>query len=485
VSRPVVAALLEIPAVLEWHSKVALKSKATAGLYLQSLSVYWRHWLSRRFASIPKWLEFVKESQRAEDVKTRRSWGTDLETFLHQYISTRTKRHLTSDTRNVIASAVRSFLENQLGDVQSYSITLADRDQLVAEAREREERLPLSVDEVKQLYNACRTTRDRAIISSLIVGFGISEWLQFAHDWSKYREKIKAKTVPVEVSVTRHKTGITYFVLLWDDCVEDLRTLIQERERELQRPLHDKDPLFVNQTGEPISDAVVQSFIRHLADRSGLESKEPGKLSYRIRPHELGRDFFRTLCEIHEVSPTIAEFSLGHKIDPLEYNRFHKTRDGRELIIRQLSRLRPILNLRTGKGEEKVSGERECCRLAATLAIQLHISEEEAHNRMLNDLYKNHKDLFQEIMARLKAAQTAEYAAEGKGHYDHLQMLNHEERVMLAVEVASTNGNGNKHEIRKVPDDDVEAYAQAIADGFEEKGRINGTIIMRKGFSHP
>jgi len=126
--------------------KVALKSKATAGLYLQSLSVYWRHWLSRRFASIPKWLEFVKESQRAEDVKTRRSWGTDLETFLHQYISNRTKRHLTSETRNVIASAVRSFLENQLGDVQSYSITLADRDQLVAEAREREERLPLRLD---------------------------------------------------------------------------------------------------------------------------------------------------------------------------------------------------------------------------------------------------------------------------------------------------------------------------------------------------
>ena len=54
---------------------------------------------------------------------------------------------------------------------------------------------------------------------------------------------------------------------------------------------------------------------------------------------------------------------------------------------------------------------------------------------------------------------------------------------MLAVELASTAGNGNKHEIRKVPDDYVEAYAEAIAEGFEEKGRINGTIIMRKGNS--
>jgi biotin-(acetyl-CoA carboxylase) ligase len=65
----VVGDLLAMPAVSEWYAKKALKSKATAALYLQSLSVYWRQWLQDRFSSIQKWLEFIKESQRNDDVR--------------------------------------------------------------------------------------------------------------------------------------------------------------------------------------------------------------------------------------------------------------------------------------------------------------------------------------------------------------------------------------------------------------------------------
>src|SRR5207249_1747166 len=135
------------------------------------------------------------------------------------------------------------------------------------------------------------------------------------------------------------------------------------------------------------------------------------------------------------------------------------------------SKIRPVLNIITSRGTEPTTGTRECCRLAATLAIQLHISEEEAHKKMANDLYKNHRDVLDQVVGRIQKlpTQEAKYAEEGKGHYPQLAHLTHEEAVMIAVEVASAGqSNGTKYEVRKIATTDEDAYAQAVAEGFEE-----------------
>jgi hypothetical protein len=92
--------------------------------------------------------------------------------------------------------------------------------------------------------------------------------------------------------------------------------------------------------------------VRFLADKLGLEKREKGKIIYKFRPHEIGRDFFRTLCDNQGVPEKIAEYSLGHKIDPNEYNKFHRTPEGQKRIVDALSKLRPYLNVVTGKGTE-------------------------------------------------------------------------------------------------------------------------------------
>ncbi len=74
------------------------------------------------------------------------------------------------------------------------------------------------------------------------------------------------------------------------------------------------------------------------------------KVSYRIRPHEIGKDFFRTQLTLARVDGDVSEYLVGYKVDSNAYNKFHKTKEGQELIAKEAAKLRPLLNIRTGKG---------------------------------------------------------------------------------------------------------------------------------------
>ncbi len=141
-----------------------------------------------------------------------------------------------------------------------------------------------------------------------------------------------------------------------------MKELLDKRERELGRHLTAPDPLFVNQLGRPIQDQDVQKIFRCLSDRSGVEELHgnagKGK-SYRFRPHEIGRDFFKTQAQLSGIREIVSEYMLGHKVDKLEYGRFHQTDEGRQLIQREASKLRSVLNIRTGKGQSVSNAEVE------------------------------------------------------------------------------------------------------------------------------
>ncbi len=478
--------LLDYPLVKEWHSEVSRQRTSTADLYLQSLWTYWSKSIkSRGFKDIGQYVQEVREQQKSDDTKVRRRWATDLLSFMDGYTSPRTGRSLTTQTRNVFVAALKSFLILHLGDITEPSKwILSSADQKRREEQLREEAQPISPEELKRLYNEIRGKRDKAIFLSFLSGFGMAEFQQFAREWHKYYQSVKAKTVPIKVLVKREKTGVAYSCFLWDDAVEALNSLLEEREKNEERDLGPKDPLFINQYQKPVSDEVIDYMIRDIANSSGVEPFDRTKVSYRIRPHELGRDTFKTRAALVKINEDVRNYLIGHKIDPLDYNKFHKDPEGQRMILEEVNKLRPFLNIVTGRGAEPTATARECCRFAELLALQLHITPEEAHNRLLNDLYKNHRDMMEKVDARIKAlpmTKQAKLAETLQGHYQHLQFCSHDEVVTLAVDVASQNTNGHKYEIRKVAAEDENAYAEAIADGFEEKGRINGTIIMRRG----
>ncbi len=345
---------LAAPSVKQWYAKRALESEKTADGYFSRLQTYWTFYLKPHgFIGIDEWVGQVRKEQASTDVTVRRTWAVNLESFVNSYVPKRTGRPLVKGAKNMTAMAVTSFLRHSLGDSldQSYSITLGSKAERVAEIRRKEDVAPLTIEEVKKLYTEAKNRRDRAISSTFVSGgVGMAEWLQFVQDWHKYASDIRENKVPVRIIATRPKTEQGYVHFLWDDATEDLRELLGEREREVGRPLSASDALFVNQSNKPIKGLDVAKTIRRLADRSGVEPYDKNAVSYRVRPHELGKDMFRTQLALARVANDVAEYLTGHVVDANAYNKYHRTPEGKKLIESEASKLRPLVNIRTGKG---------------------------------------------------------------------------------------------------------------------------------------
>ncbi len=336
--------------VQQWYDKLSLESEGTAKIYLSSLNTYWRHLKGQGFSTIDDWVAQVRQEQDSNDINVRRTWASSLEAFVNSYVGPRTGRLMVKQSKARTVSAIMNFLKRCLGDrLESYEFTYGTKAERLQELRAKEEVSPVTLDEIKALYAEAKNKRDRAILSSLMSGFGVSEWTQFATEWYKYANDIRQGKVPVRVVVTRVKTGISYSAFLWDDAVDDLKQLMDERERDLGRPLTKDDALFANQYGRQLDQHDVQKTIRRLAHFSGVEPRSKDKVSYRIRPHELGRDYFKTQASMAGIQNDVSEYLLGHKIDSLGYNKMHKTDEGKQLIQREASKLRHTLNIRTGK----------------------------------------------------------------------------------------------------------------------------------------
>jgi len=192
-------------------------------------------------------------------------------------------------------------------------------------------------------------------LTQLNGAMGVSELLYFNRKAYKYFDKIRARQIPLKVSLIRRKMinrgGEPYWGLLWDDAVDALSNYLREREKNLGRPLAEKEPLFINQNKKALTDEDIQWQMRRLRDRTGLERNVPGKKLYRFHSHEL-RDTFKTWCENKKIRNSISEFLLGHEVDANSYNKFSRTLEGEQNIREEMGLVRSELNVLTGRGEK-------------------------------------------------------------------------------------------------------------------------------------
>ena len=129
--------------------------------------------------------------------------------------------------------------------------------------------------------------------------------------------------------------------------------LLEEREKEIGRPLTEQDPLFVNYRNQPITTHRIQEQLRNHRGNAPVLHPED------IKTHEIGRDCFITLFALHHIGPTNAkgkslpaEFCTGHTIDDLKYNKAAWTTNGERELREIFESLRPELNLITHRGSE-------------------------------------------------------------------------------------------------------------------------------------
>jgi len=490
-------AFLTDPLVKRWHSKLLKKAKATARLYGEFLNTYWNRVLQPRgLRSFQSWLDEVKAEQKSDETEIRRRWGSDLEEFVTTYISSTTNKGYTFKSRKVFVTGVKSFLYFHLGKrgFEPYEFDLQTTEERLAAEKEKDETKPISVEEYKRLVIGAETLRDKTILLTQAVGLGTAEWLQFANEWGKYAQQIRAKTIPLVVSVVRQKTGRPYRVWLWDDAVDHLNLLLAQREQEVGRLLTEKDPLFVSHKSIPggtqpvaITSHRVQRMVRNLAEDLGLEPRQRGKIIYRIRPAELGRDFFKTLCENNEVSDNISEYCLGHKIDLLEYNKFQRTQEGQERILKQLSKLRPRLNVVSERGREVEPANSyldEAAYFIALFRLKDASKVSEVKTMIVEEVFNKHSEAYENRRKEWLATKQAQAMdpIEVVSRMSRDELLPSVVNVMTKLEEKTTPSK--EYEWKAVDINNPEELQKFYDDGWEYAGGFNSHGVSLKRLKH-
>jgi len=180
------------PRVSEFLEDLAKQAKGTARLYGGFLSTYYQNFLHPVLGlSIDQWVEKIKEESKSDDVKVRTKWARDLETYLINYVSKDSGRPYTFKSRKVGVAAIRKFLTENVGAklLEPYRFRLQSSEERLAYEQDKENFVPISVDEYRKLVLGTNNVRDRAILLSL-PGMGVGEWIQFAHGWYKYADAI-------------------------------------------------------------------------------------------------------------------------------------------------------------------------------------------------------------------------------------------------------------------------------------------------------
>jgi integrase len=335
------------PEVDKWFKRAKAKNADSAKVMASYIYTYWHEHLSKRLADIQAWVAEVKTQNKSDDLETKRNWGSELETWL-------LSKKLKKNSRRLTVAAVRNFFYDKV-DLTDRKFTLASSDEAEKELDEKEELTPLTRDEVRTLIERCNPLYKAVFLTQLSGAMGVSELLYFNRKAYKYFDKIRARQVPLKVSLIRRKMinrgGEPYWGLLWDDAVDALSNYLREREKNLGRPLAEKEPLFINQNKKALTEDDIQWQMRRLRDRTGLERNVPGKKLYRFHSHEL-RDTFKTWCENKKIRNSISEFLLGHEVDANSYNKFSRTAEGEQNIRDEMELVRPELNILTGRGEK-------------------------------------------------------------------------------------------------------------------------------------
>lgn len=160
----------------------------------------------------------------------------------------------------------------------------------------------------------------RAVFLCMFQGvLGLEEFDQWNRNgWEKLREDLRGDPELIMISFPsgRKLNPRAFYTLIGPDAIKALKDWIAVRPP-------DAEAIFVNQHGRPI---VVHSarmyWLRHLEKLGFIERVKNGKKSNRYgkNSHEM-RDVFRSQWEKSPAKGSVAEFMMGHQVDPLEYNK--------------------------------------------------------------------------------------------------------------------------------------------------------------------
>jgi len=157
----------------------------------------------------------------------------------------------------------------------------------------------MELDEAKQIIAATKQPYKTLFQAALFSALGQDELLQLAKQWPAIQNQLKEDVVKVEFA-RRKSNPQPYYVYLPSNIFSELKSK--------------KEP-FKTGKGAPIYGYDIRQTFHRSQKRDGV--------SKRITPHNF-RDLWRTLASKSDLKQDVAEFLMGHQIDPLGYNQIYK-----------------------------------------------------------------------------------------------------------------------------------------------------------------
>jgi integrase len=215
-------------------------------------------------------------------------------------------------------TTIRSFFKHNRAELPS--------DTFAPRAEVPPVRGTLTVEEVKLVALSSKPVFQAIYLCMLQGGMGEAELIF----WSNAGYKDLAKALPEVMSLRRddrilkidlpgrkkNRNVTPFHTYIGADALEAV-------ENWLKRRPEGAGAIFTSQYSKPLNEENVRTYWSRKLVRLGLiEPGEPGSKSNRYGKnlHEV-RDVFRSLWEKSPAKGSVAEFMMGHEIDPLEYNK--------------------------------------------------------------------------------------------------------------------------------------------------------------------
>lgn len=339
----------EHPSVKGWIERL---SPSTRVNYLRYAYNYF-HWVEKQPGWEGKGPEDLLDLQERAEGRRRYEQVSLLQRWVDQQPGT-------TSAKRVLYSSVRSFYAH------NHVPLPRDVTYRVRGDKEPVQKL-LSFEDLRKILLTCNPTYQAVFLIMFQGALGCAEWEYFnTKCWSQVRPQLEQgkKRLKIRFPGRKHARYVKpYYTFVGRDGVEALQRYLKER----RGPIRRGEAIVLNDRGQPVTrGALERYFIRHAAkagvitlhtpncpacggktrkvrkwltrerwkgpwtifyvcDGCGKETPaselpQPRDIRYRVSPHEL-RDLFRSEWELSPAKTVCAEFSLGHDIDPNDYNK--------------------------------------------------------------------------------------------------------------------------------------------------------------------
>jgi len=323
----------------------------------------------------------------------------------------------------------------------------------------------ITLDEFRKIVVAA-DPMERAVLLTMFQSFMDVSTLceKFNYMWHIVGKDIIAKNYPIRVTFLggRKTNPFKYYTILDKDAVEAIYIYVTEhRPNGIPK---ENEPIFLQSRSRegvrsPIDSHSIWRSVKSIVFFLGLSKKYRGKSKFR--PHEI-RDTARSLwgkarSELG-IDDRIADFFMGHKVDPLFYNKMTSDWDW---VKNQLEKIRPHINVLSGKPTIATKEDIDRLRLEQMTmwAREQGLTIEEYLTRKME-------------MLGIKAS------VEDVGIDEAIRMV----LDLEAKEKKTERNGGSQYESKIIESNDEEQLLSLVSTGWEiVKELSNGKIVLRKG----